>query len=99
MYFFFPLWVRPKELTYPVFVGSAPRLLEELSLIDEKLQVEKSAKLTRMPDFLMADEEQIEDYEYAFGSDDHFWERFTFVLLKKLAERSIEHRMPIIFDS
>lgn len=98
-YFFFPIWIQTKALVYPVFVGSAPRLLEELELINAKLEVEKSAKLSRMPDFLMADEEQIEDYEYAFGSEDNFWERFTFVLVKKLAEKSVETRMPIIVDS
>ncbi|MBI4612176.1 MAG: hypothetical protein HY720_01040 [Planctomycetes bacterium] len=98
VYFFFPIWVQTKALVYPLFVGSAPRLLEELLLVNEKLDIEKSAKLARMPDYLMADEEQIEDYEYAFGSEDNFWERFAFVLLKKLSEKSIEKKMPVIID-
>ncbi len=99
VYFFFPIWVQAKGLVYPVFIGSAPRLLEELHILNESLKVDETTKLAKMPDFLMADEEQIEDYEYAFGSEDNFWERFTFVLLKKLAEKSIATGMPIIVDS
>ncbi|MDP7033723.1 MAG: hypothetical protein QF752_04445 [Planctomycetota bacterium] len=95
-YFFFPTWVRSRKQVYPIFVGSAPRLLEELAIVDEALGASKTTQLARMPDFLRADRDQIEDYEYSFGSEDHFWERFAFSLLRRLAQIGVQQNMPVI---
>lgn len=98
VYFFFPLWVPVKDLRVPVFVGSSMRLAEELEMLDSQLEASQNAKLAKMPDFMRAARDQLEDYESSLGRGDNFWEKFTFALLRRLVVRSVERKMPIVIS-
>lgn len=90
-YFFFPLWVEARGLRRPLFVGSAPRLMDELAIINRVLGLFIPDK---MPYFLKASEEDLEDYPFGRGSE--LWVNLGFVFLHRLAEASIKHKQPLI---
>lgn len=78
-------------------VGSSLRLVAELKRLNEVLNVESSFGMKKMVDFLDATDRDISTSESRFGDNEGFWVRFGYVFLRKLAEKSVEHRMPIIF--
>ncbi|OHB74734.1 MAG: hypothetical protein A2Z34_05350 [Planctomycetes bacterium RBG_16_59_8] len=79
-------------------VGSAVRLRDELVALNKFLRVEESFALKNMVDFMDAGEAEIAKFEKRLNADGDFWLKFGFVTLKKLADRSVEHRYPIVFD-
>jgi len=92
-YFFYPIWVQERGLRRPLFVGSTPRLLDELAIINKVLGLFIPDK---MPAFLDATEEDLEDYPFGRGSE--LWVNLGFVFLQKLAEAGNKHRLPIIIN-
>lgn len=92
-----PMAVQDPSSRDHIPVGSSLRLLAELDEINTFIQVEKTFKLHKMVDFLDATGDALGKYQSTFGTDPTFWIKFGFVVLRKLAEKSVEHKLPIIF--
>jgi len=50
-----------------------------------------------MVDFMDATDRDIAIYEQRLGSQDGFWPKFSYVLIKKLADASVTKALPVIF--
>jgi hypothetical protein len=77
-------------------IGSSVRLSAELAELNRALKAEGTFKIANMVDFLEASAEDMAKYEAHFNIGGAFWAKFGFVILSKLARKSIEHNMPII---
>ena len=77
-------------------IASAPRLKEELEILNETLHVEDNFRMKKMVDYLDATQEDILKFETTFD-DDLFWTHFCFILMRKLVLRSEESGCPILF--
>jgi hypothetical protein len=76
--------------------SSGVRLQAELGDVNARLRIDETFALKKMPDFLDATEKEISVYEARMGTQEGFWPRFTFVLLKKLADVGVEKRFPVL---
>jgi hypothetical protein len=71
-------------------------VLEELSQINKKFRINETFAIKKMVDFMDATERDIGIYEQRLGSQDGFWPKFAYVLMKKLADVSVEKKLPAI---
>lgn len=78
-------------------IVSVPRLRAELDDVNARLRVDETFALRKMVDFLDATERDISMYESRFGTQEGFWAKFAFVLLRKLTDRASEHALPVFF--
>ena len=78
-------------------VASAPGLREELAQVNAKFRIDETFAIKKMVDYMDATERDIAIYEQRLGSQDGFWPRFAYVLLKKLADVSSDKKLPAIF--
>ncbi len=78
-------------------VASAPWVLEELAAINKKFRIDDTFALKKMVDFMDATDRDIQIYEQRLGSQDGFWPKFAYVLIKKLADVSAQKALPAIF--
>lgn len=78
-------------------VASSPWVLEELSQINKKFRIDETFALKKMVEFMDAKERDIAIYEQRLGSQDGFWPKFAYVLIKKLADVSVAKNLPAIF--
>lgn len=92
-YFFFPLWVNARGLHRPLFVGSLPRLMDELKILDRVLNLYIP---DNMPLYLAATEEDLEDYPFGRGGE--LWINLGYIFMFKLAESALEHDMPLMIN-
>ncbi len=92
-----PLLADPGGGEEPLPVASAPALRDELKDISDKFNVEGSFAIKKMVDYMDATERDIAIYEQRLGQQEGFWPRFAFVLIKKLADVSVEKKLPAIF--
>lgn len=81
----------------PLPVASAPWVLEELTAINKKFRIDDTFALKKMVDFMDATDRDIAIYEQRLGSQDGFWPKFAYVLIKKLADVSVSKGFPAIF--
>jgi len=95
-YFFFPIWVKIGKLRNPIWVGSAPRLMEEIGLLTDSLGMDPRL-VDSMPKFMMATREQVEDYETELRGD-LFFAQMCYNILRRLATESIESQFPILIN-
>jgi hypothetical protein len=93
-----PVAVSPTSGEDTVAVASAVRLLGELDAVDDRLRIKESFALKKMVDYLDATESDIAAYESRFGTTEGFWAKFAFVLVRKLAEASLKHKLPAILS-
>lgn len=93
-----PMAVSPGSGEDTLPVVSAAAVLRELAEVNRRLRIDETFALARkkMVDFLDAAEKDIQMYESRFGAEEGFWPRFAYVLLKKLAEVSVERGLPAI---
>jgi hypothetical protein len=77
-------------------VGSSVRLLEELQLIGEILGAGKKMNVEKMPPFMQMKQEDVEKADQKAVHDPTFWPVFSFCILKKLADLSVQHNLPIV---
>lgn len=95
-----PLWVSLDPNTDPIPVGSSVKLESELDSLNEHLRVEETFKLKKMVDFFAASDKEIAKFEStADMQGGHFWVKFGYVLIRKLAHKSVEHSLPIVFGT
>lgn len=96
----------PEPFTVPlgrgsdnVLVTSSVRLAAELAEVNRKLRIEETFALARMSkiDYIDASQRDISVYESKFASMNDFWPKFAYVLLKKLADKSVESKLPVHF--
>lgn len=95
-----PIWVTLDADSEPIPVGSALKLEKELESLNEHLKVEETFRLTKMVDFFAASDRDIAKFEST--ADMHggnFWVKFGYVLIRKLAHKSVEHSLPIVFGA
>jgi hypothetical protein len=78
-------------------IGSAVRLQEELKYIGQLLGLPRHMNAERMPPFMQMKIEDIAKADEKAASDRYFWPSFSFCILKKLADVSIEKNLPIVF--
>jgi hypothetical protein len=78
-------------------VASATRVGEELAAINKKFKIDETFAIRKMVDYMDATERDIAIYEQRLGSQDGFWPKFAYVLLKKLSDVSVEKKLPAIF--
>jgi hypothetical protein len=78
-------------------VASAVAIREELAAINKQFRINETFALKKMVDFMDATERDISIYEQRLGSQDGFWPKFAYVLIKKLADASVEKKLPAIF--
>jgi hypothetical protein len=78
-------------------VASALGIRAELGEINQKFRIDETFAIKKMVDFMDATERDIAIYEQRLGSQDGFWPRFAYVLIKKLADTSAEKKLPAIF--
>jgi hypothetical protein len=78
-------------------VASADGVREELIAINKRFRIDDTFAIKKMVDYMDATERDIAIYEQRLGSQDGFWPRFAYVLIKKLADVSVEKKLPAIF--
>jgi hypothetical protein len=83
------------EDTVPVV--SSVRAKQELVAVNMQVRIDETFPLKKMVDFLDATEKDISMYEKRFSTDDGFWPKFTYLLLKKLVDTSLDRKLPVIF--
>lgn len=98
--------VVPRDFTRPITVNlgrrredsmvviSASGLKADLKSLDARLRVSETFAIKKMVDFLDATERDISIYESRFGSEEGFWAKFAFILLRKLADTALQHKLP-----
>lgn len=91
-----PVKVDPGGGEEPIPVASAVRVRAELAGINERLRIDETFAIKKMVDFLDATERDIAVYEKKLGTSDGFWAKFAYVLLRKLADVSVEKKLPAI---
>ncbi len=95
-----PIWVSLDPNLEPVPVGSSVKLESELDALNEHLRVEETFKLKKMVDFFQASDREIAKFEStADMQGGQFWVKFGYVLIRKLAHKSVEHSLPIVFGA
>jgi hypothetical protein len=94
----------PEPFTVPADGGdlqvtSSVRLKAELEQLNAILKIDETFALSKMSriDFIDAGEREMAAYENKFATSSDFWPNFTYVLLKKLADKSVESNMPVLF--
>lgn len=103
-----PCMMIPVRFTRPVFadpgggeellpVASAPGVRDELAAINKEFRIDDTFAIRKMVDYMDATERDIAIYEQRLGSQEGFWPKFAYVLLKKLADVSVEKKLPAIF--
>lgn len=92
-----PLMIHDPDTHEMIPVGSGPRLLRELALLNKTLRVQETFQIKKMVDFLQATSKDLARYEANFAHDPLFWVKFGFILLDKLARKSAESGLPIVF--
>lgn len=78
-------------------IGSSVRLQQELQVIGDVLRVGKKLNADKMVPFLQMKEADVLKAETKAQSDPSFWPVFSFCILKKLADVSVERGLPIVF--
>ncbi|MBI2901396.1 MAG: hypothetical protein HYY17_14520 [Planctomycetes bacterium] len=80
-------------------VTSAARLAAELAEVNRALRIDETFALAkaRKVDYVDATEKDISVYESKFGTIEGFWAKFAYVMLKKLADTSVERKLPVMF--
>jgi hypothetical protein len=78
-------------------VASAPGVRDELAAINSKFRIEDTFAIKKMVDYMDATERDIAIYEQRLGSQEGFWPKFAYVLVRKLAEVSVSKKLPAIF--
>lgn len=91
-----PMWINV-DGEEPVPVGSSGGLLKELDRINEVLKVEKTFRMQKMVDYMDADEREIAKIETHMDISGKFWLKFGFLVIRKLAQKSVETNLPIVF--
>ena len=92
-----PVFVESSGGEDPLPVASAPQLREELAQVNEQFRVEAGFAIKKMVDYMDATDRDIAIYEQRLGQQEGFWPRFVYVLLKKLADMSVDKKLPAIF--
>jgi hypothetical protein len=82
-----------------ILITGSPRLKAELEELNERLRIDETFALAKMSriDFIDADSKQISMYESKFATFADFWPNLTYVLLKKIADKSVESGLPVLF--
>lgn len=78
-------------------VASAPGIRAELAAVNKHFRIDDTFAIKKMVDYMDATERDIAIYEQRLGSQEGFWPRFAYVLIKKLADVSVEKKLPGIF--
>jgi hypothetical protein len=81
----------------PIPVASSVNVHEELAAINKKFRIDDTFAIKKMVDYMDATERDIAIYEQRLASQDGFWPKFAYVLIKKLADVSVEKKLPAIF--
>lgn len=92
-----PISVDPGGGEEALPVASAPWVIEELAAVNKKFRIDDSFAIKKMVDYMDATERDIAIYEQRLGSQDGFWPKFAYVLIKKLADVSVAKNLPAIF--
>ena len=78
-------------------VASSVAVREELAAVNKRFRIDDTFAIKKMVDYMDATDRDIAIYEQRLGSQDGFWPRFAYVLLRKLADVSVEKKLPAIF--
>jgi hypothetical protein len=89
-----PFQVLPKGAEESVPVASAAGLKRELAEVNAELRIDESFAIRKMVDFMDAKEAEIAGFEKRCGQQEGFWAKFSYVLLRKLADVSLDNRLP-----
>lgn len=92
-----PFSVRGEGKGQMIPIGSSIRLQKELVEVNKLLKLDRGLDAGKMVAYLDVSERDILKYETTSEYTPDFWLRFGFVILKKLCDASVQHRMPIIF--
>ena len=91
-----PISVDPGGGEEAIPVASAVRVRAELGEINDRFRIDETFALKKMVDFLDATERDISIYESKLGTSEGFWAKFSYVLLKKLVDVSVEKNLPVL---
>jgi hypothetical protein len=92
-----PISADPGGGEEPIPVASGPGVRDELAAINKRYRIDETFAIRKMVEYMDATERDIAIYEQRLGSQDGFWPKFAYVLIKKLADVSVEKNMPAIF--
>jgi hypothetical protein len=92
-----PLTIEPGGGEEAITAGSSVGFQEELADINRRFRIDETFALKKMVDYLDASDKDIALYESKLGTSEGFWAKFTYVLLKKLADVSVEKKLPVLF--
>jgi hypothetical protein len=92
-----PVLAEPGGGEEAIPVASSVRVRAELGEINDLFRIGESFALNKMVDYLDATERDIALYESRLGTADGFWAKFSYVLLQKLMDVSVERNLPVIF--
>ena len=81
----------------PIPIASSVAVREELIAVNKMFKIDETFAIKKMVDYMDATERDISIYEQRLGSQDGFWPKFAYVLVKKLADVSVEKKLPAIF--
>jgi len=92
-----PISVDPGGGEEPLPVASAAGVRDELAAINKQFRIDETFAIRKMVEYMDATERDIAIYEQRLGSQEGFWPKFAYVLIKKLADVSVEKKLPAIF--
>jgi hypothetical protein len=92
-----PVSAEPGGDEEPIPVASAERLKAELAEVNAEFRIDETFAIKKMVDYMDATDRDIALYEKRLGTSEGFWAKFSYVLLKKLADVSVEKRLPVFF--
>jgi hypothetical protein len=90
-----PFEVGGPESRDRVPIVSSVRLQKELDWLGDTLQIGRKMKVDKMVAFMRVEEPDVAKADSKH--DPTFWSSFGFTCLKKLADLSVEHTLPIVF--
>ena len=92
-----PISADPGGGEEPLPVASAPGVREELAAINKRYRIDDTFAIRKMVEYMDATERDIAIYEQRLGAQEGFWPKFAYVLIKKLADVSVDKNLPAIF--
>jgi hypothetical protein len=92
-----PISADPGGGEEPLPVASAQGVREELTAINKRYRIDDTFAIRKMVEYMDATERDIAIYEQRLGAQEGFWPMFAYVLIKKLADVSVDKNLPAIF--
>lgn len=93
-----PMNVEVPGRKHPYTICSAPRITQELDLLDEYVAIEQTMGVRKFDAFVSLSNADMEKYEKQEGVGRRFWAKWGVAALRGLMERATKNNLPVIVD-